>query len=239
MPILVQIKVVKLSRKRLTQSDWLLIIANLLPVYGVWFLNWQAWEVFAVYSFETILVGIFTILKLIISSVASSAENGFTSVPKRWVGSIFIILFFILHYGIFVSVQMGIFLGVTTIGSAIDIHLTSFLLHPDKYLSIDAGLMIALFMIGYGYKNMQEFIVSGRYKTSSLMTVMFEPYGRIFIQQFTVIIGSMFLVFGAGKIFIAIFTLIKIYFSVYIDYSALMGRKMQQAAVQERSNSHS
>jgi hypothetical protein len=24
-------------KKKLSQSDWLLIIANLLPVYGVWF----------------------------------------------------------------------------------------------------------------------------------------------------------------------------------------------------------
>ncbi|MND08531.1 hypothetical protein D3C83_312060 [compost metagenome] len=51
---------------------------------------------------------------------------------------------------------------------------------------------------------------------------MFQPYGRIFVQQFTVIIGSIFLSFGAGKIFILIFALIKIFFDVFIDFSGLL-----------------
>ncbi|MFM9911056.1 MAG: DUF6498-containing protein [Chitinophagaceae bacterium] len=34
---------------------------------------------------------------------------------------------------------------------------------------------------------------------------MFEPYGRIFIQQFTVMAGNFFLGFGASKIFMLVF----------------------------------
>ena len=48
-------------KKKLTQSDWLLIAANLVPVYGVWFQNWSAKEVFIVYCFETIIIGFFTL----------------------------------------------------------------------------------------------------------------------------------------------------------------------------------
>jgi hypothetical protein len=51
---------------------------------------------------------------------------------------------------------------------------------------------------------------------------MFQPYGRIFIQQVTVIIGSMFLSFGAGKVFILIFAAIKIFFEVFIDFDLIM-----------------
>ena len=236
MPILLQIKVVKLPTKHLTQSDLLLIVANLLPVYGVWFLGWRATEVFLVYSLETIIIGLLTIIKLVISSsVRHNSLLGKTSIT--WAEPVFMILFFTLHYGIFVFVQMSIFFGVSGVGG--NFSLTSLLLHPTTYLSVDGWIMLSVFMMGYGYKSLLEFVLSGRYKTTPLLAVMFEPYGRIFIQQFTIIIGSIFLSFGAGKIFIAIFTLIKIYFSVYIDYSALMGRKMQQAAVQERSNSHS
>jgi len=50
---------------------------------------------------------------------------------------------------------------------------------------------------------------------------MFQPYGRIFIQQVTVIVGSMFLSFGAGKFFILIFAAIKIFFEVYINFDLL------------------
>ena len=227
----------KLPKKHLTQSDWLLVVANLLPVYGVWFLGWKAAEVFTVYSLETIIIGIITVVKLIISSSVRQ-DSGFTKAPATWAGPVFIILFFILHYGIFVFVQMSIFFSVSGIALG-DFSLLSLLFHPTNYLSFDGWIMLSVFMLGYAYKSLLEFILSGRYKTTPVMAVMFEPYGRIFIQQFTIIIGSMFLVFGAGKIFIAIFTIIKIYFSVYIDYAGIMGKKLQQAAAQERSNSHS
>ena len=58
-----------ITKKRLTQGDWSLIIANLIPVIGVWFLNWSAKEVFIVYCLETIIIGFFTLLKLLIAGL--------------------------------------------------------------------------------------------------------------------------------------------------------------------------
>ena len=53
---------------------------------------------------------------------------------------------------------------------------------------------------------------------------MFQPYMRIFIQQFAVILGSMFLVFGAGKIFILVFAFVKIAFAVYVNDEGVLNR---------------
>ena len=41
-------------------------------------------------------------------------------------------------------------------------------------------------------------------------------------KQVTVILGSMFLSFGAGKIFILVFALIKIFFEVFIDFDLIL-----------------
>jgi hypothetical protein len=60
------------------------------------------------------------------------------------------------------------------------------------------------------------------------MEVMFQPYIRIFIQQVTVILGSMFLTFGAGKIFILIFAAIKIFFEVFLNYEGVVTRQMEK-----------
>ena len=81
--------------------------------------------------------------------------------------------------------------------------------------------MLGVFTVSYGFRMTTDFILSGDYKTSSLGYLMFQPYGRIFIQQVTVILGSMFLSFGAGKIFILIFAAIKIFFEVFIDLNLL------------------
>ena len=57
---------------------------------------------------------------------------------------------------------------------------------------------------------------------------MFQPYMRIFVQQVTVILGSMFLVFGAGKIFILVFALVKIMFDVYVNYERAMNKAIAE-----------
>jgi len=79
---------------------------------------------------------------------------------------------------------------------------------------------------------LKDFILNGAFKTASLNAIMFAPYGRIFIQQFTVIAGSLFLGFGAGKIFITIFAGVKIFFEVWVNYEriiAVMVKKEESA----------
>ena len=56
---------------------------------------------------------------------------------------------------------------------------------------------------------------------------------RIFIQQITVIIGSMSLVFGAGKIFILIFALAKIGFEVFVNYERTLDKAMAEMKSQQ------
>jgi hypothetical protein len=84
--------------------------------------------------------------------------------------------------------------------------------------------MLAGFLISYGFSMYWNFIRTHQYRTIPMMQLMFQPYGRIFIQQFTVILGSMFLAFGAGKIFIFIFAAVKICFEVFVNYDGLLNK---------------
>ena len=86
--------------------------------------------------------------------------------------------------------------------------------------------MLLGFIISYGFSLVWNFLRTGQYKTIPMMQLMFQPYGRIFIQQFTVILGSMFLSFGAGKIFILIFAAIKICFEVFVNYDGILSKAM-------------
>jgi hypothetical protein len=75
-----------------------------------------------------------------------------------------------------------------------------------------------------------------------MMLIMFMPYGRIFVQQFTVILGSMFLSLGAGKVFILIFVLAKLAFELLMNFEALLKKStedMNKGKNQDNSNSHS
>ena len=212
-----------ITKKRLTQGDWSLLIANLIPVIGVWFLDWSAKEVFLVYCLETIIIGGFTLIKLFITGISGKAtdtwetQGGSKMKQPFW----FFMLFFLLHYGLFVAVQMGIFFSVSGIGDEHGITFFNFFSKWPSLLTKDAYIMLGAFIVSYGFRLTSDFIMTGDYKTSSLGYLMFQPYGRIFIQQVTVILGSMFLSFGAGKVFILVFAAIKIFFEVFIDFNLL------------------
>ena len=62
-------------------------------------------------------------------------------------------------------------------------------------------------------------------RTASIMR-MFQPDGRIFIQQLTVIPGSMFLVLGGAKIFVLIFALVRIFVEVYINFDNILNQSL-------------
>ena len=51
-------------KKTLTRSDYFLIAANLIPVAGVWLWDWNPKEVFMVYALETVIIGLFTLIKM-------------------------------------------------------------------------------------------------------------------------------------------------------------------------------
>ena len=102
--------------------------------------------------------------------------------------------------------------------------------------------MLLAFIIGYLAKSFIPFLLNGDYKKQPMMLIMFMPYGRIFVQQFTVILGSMFLSLGAGKVFILIFVLAKLAFELLMNFEALLKKStedMNKGKNQDNSNSHS
>lgn len=213
-------------RKKLTLPDWILIVANLIPVYGVWFLGWNPVEAFTVYAMETMIVGIMTVGKLLIVTIARGGDDWPANGKVSYQSGFFFILFFIMHFGIFALVQTTIFAqtaGITPPGSS-SFH---FFFKWYTYINEDIAYMLAAFIVSYLFRSFIPFIANKEYKTIPLMIIMFQPYGRILIQQFTVILGSMFLSLGAGKVFILVFSVIKIGFELFFNYENLLSKAME------------
>jgi hypothetical protein len=205
-------------KRKLAQGDWLTIIANLVPLYGVWFLHWSPKEIFLVYCFESIIIGLFTILKLLITGLIKKEDDWMnqSKVVTKQPAFLFI-FFFLFHYGLFITIQMGLFFSFSGIGKDSGMGIFNFFSKLPALLTPNVSLMLGIFTLSYTIRMVFEIILNGEYRTASLGSIMIQPYGRIFIQQVTVILGSIFLEFGAGKIFILIFVLIKIFFDVFID----------------------
>jgi hypothetical protein len=216
----------KMIKKKLTRSDYFIIAANLLPVVGVWLWNWSPVQVFMVYALETVIIGLFTLLKMGIITAVRKTDTWYNGPNRTKQSGLFFMFFFLVHFGMFVAIQTGLFIQVSGIGKTFHRGFFDFFIHWPQYLGNDAFYMLAGFVISYGFSMYWNFIRTRQYRTISMMQLMFQPYGRIFIQQFTVILGSMFLSFGAGKIFIFIFAFVKIFFEVFVNYDGMLNKAM-------------
>ena len=225
-------------KSKLTISDFFLILINLVPLYGVWFDGWNAAQVFLVYCLETVIIGVINVLKMACVTIFVKSKDvwengGSTTMQSGW----FFIFFFIIHYGFFVFVQTQVFFGVSGIANNASLF--------GKYAQIPAllgdngKLMLLIFITYYTLQNVFGFFVTGNYKTISLGRLMFEPYMRIFVQQFVVILGSIFLSFGAGKVFILVFIAAKIFFELFINFDrflAIAEKRAKQKNEMENKN---
>ena len=208
-------------KRKLSVSDLLLIVVNLIPLYCVLFEGWNASQVFLVYCLETVIIGLINVLKMVcvtlfVKKMDTWQNGGSSTMVSGW----FFIFFFMMHYGFFVFVQTQIFFNVSGLMPN-----GSFFMNYKKIpelLGDNGKLMLLIFLVYYSVHTFLDFFMTGNYKTISLGRLMFEPYIRIFVQQFVVILGSMFLSFGAGKIFILIFVIVKIFFELFVNYNRLL-----------------
>jgi hypothetical protein len=192
-------------------------------LYGVWFEGWDPKQMFLVYCLETIIIGGYNVVKMIIVTFSKKKDvwenlGGGKSLVSGW----FFILFFIVHYGFFVFVQTAIFAGASGLSTGGSFGPLTFISRIFFYLNIDAKTVLYIFIAMYGFRMFFDFILNGKYRETSMGVLMFQPYIRIFIQQIVVILGSIFLSFGAGKVFMLIFVCIKIFAEVFMNYDAYL-----------------
>ena len=204
-------------KQHLTVSDYFIILANLIPLYGVIFMDWNAGSMFIVYCLETVIIGIFNVLKMIIVTVlVRTPDENVSFGTGRNINALFLIPFFIFHYGLFVFIQTQMFFHVSNILND-DRFITSYS-EVIEQMGPEGKMVLLIFVISYSLQTFYSFGFSGQYKTIGISRLMFQPYARIFVQQFVVIIGSIFMSLGAGKVFMLVFIALKIMFEVYINF---------------------
>ncbi|MBK8610330.1 MAG: hypothetical protein IPL84_10395 [Chitinophagaceae bacterium] len=209
--------------RKLTISDYFLIIVNLIPVYGVWFEGWNAAQIFLVFCLETVIIGVFNIVKMACVTLFVKPKDVWNSegtITK--VSGLFFIIFFTVHYGFFVFIQTQIFFSV----SGILENKSFFSSYRDipRALGSDGQLVLLIFIVYYTLQTFYDFFLSGEYKTISMGKLMFQPYGRIFIQQFVVIAGAVFIAMGLNTIFIMILVFVKLGFDLFINFDDFLNK---------------
>ena len=159
-------------------SVWALIIANLYPVIGVIFFNWQTYPLLLFFWTENLVIGFYTVLKMLVAS----GDNATPAVK------LFAIPFFCLHYGIFTLVH-GVFVVALFGGILADDTITSgTLMQQSIEYQLFWGMLVL--MGSHGLSFFQNYIGKNEYRKVELTALMSQPYGRVVILHVTIIIGG-------------------------------------------------
>lgn len=156
----------------------LLIIANLVPLFGVIFLGWNIFQILFLYWLETAIIGFFNIFKII-------KVEGFLNISS--------ITSFLIHYGVFMLGHLVFIVAFFTSEIFSDPTLPSITI-----LSVESILIpFAVLCISHGLSFFLNFIQKKEYKKVTAEEQKQAPYSRVVIMHATVIFGGWLIgIFG-------------------------------------------
>ena len=161
----------------------MLVLANLVPLAGVWLWDWDVFLLLLLFWCENVIIGIFGIARLVVAANSESTFHG-----------LFLPLFFLVHYGGFMfghfMVLFGMYSGfMDDAGLRVD--------PADYYLGVleDFGwiAILALF-ISHGWSFVENFMGRREHENLTPMQAMGLPYKRMAITHVALILGGFFLI---------------------------------------------
>lgn len=190
-----------------------IIIWNLAPYLGVWFLAWEPLTVFVCYALETVVIGGFNILKLIaVCYYGKRSEDDNGPGAMGW----FSIPAFALSYYLLVAIQLATFFTITNHVEP-DGKEESFLYSLSLFMDTKTTyLAFGLFVAHNAYAFINEFILPQQYLLRSINQQFAEPWPRVITSQLLVFGGMMlFGLFNHNMGVLLLFTFIKIALEIF------------------------
>lgn len=173
-----------------------IVIGNLIPVFGVLFLGWDAGAILILYWIENLIVGAFTLPRILTAQGPPPAPGSVisgTPFPAR----LALGAFFCVHYGLFWAVHgVFAFLLAASFGHG-GTEPFAGMGSPEQEAArvLDTGgwsfwLGVAALVAIHAYGFWRGWIRSGLWRTSTPNAEMFRPYGRLFVLHITVLLGA-------------------------------------------------
>ncbi len=164
----------------------MLILTNCIPLVGVLFFGWNVFETVFLYWVESAVIGFFTLVQLVLMPLSESDRQGVPANPK-----LIATLAFMVHFGAFMGAHFFVivfFLGRFDYGPVMKQIVEIFQNIP----LIRWGLFSLC--LSHAYSFFVNYISNKKYlqplNKESFKYLMEKPYKRIFVMQFTVLLGA-------------------------------------------------
>ena len=193
---------------KLSASALVLIVANLVPLFGVVALGWDVGLVLLLYWAENVVYGLLSLVKIL-------TAGGFGADGFGWLARIWLSIFFVFHYGIFTLVH-GVFvvmlfnrdrLPAEGAGVAMEVDALVSLFSLSAPASGSIGVAVLGLAASHAFSLLLNWFARGEYVRSDPGTEMGRPYGRIFVLHAVILVGGG-LVSALGQPWLAIALLV-------------------------------
>jgi len=210
----------KINNSGLSLSEYLLIAANLIPLIGVLFFAWDTQVVLALYWFENLVIGLFNVVKMLVTSLLHKTFEG-----------AFLIVFFIAHYGIFCMAHGSLLaeiIGFKELVAAAEANYSSSWIVVELFHSLMSTVNIFIEqlspMILYGLAALflsrlasfiEYFLLRGELFKTDVKKLMGAPYGQIIIMHVGLLIGGLLLQKLQSPVWLLV---VIVLFKMMVDY---------------------
>ena len=168
----------------ITKAGWqrpsvvALVLANLVPVFGVFYFHWEVFPLMFLFWSENVIIGVFNVLRMIFA------------LPFKD-GVLPMIPFFCVHYGLF-TFGHGLFVielfggGLKQFGGVPG---------PEIFWQImnenHLGWMVLGLAVSRGISFATNYVGQGEFRRIEPSTLMIQPYGRIFVLHISLLAGGI------------------------------------------------
>jgi len=177
-----------------------LVLANLVPLAGVLFFDWDALALLLLYWLENLVIGGYTLLRMLRADGVKALGIG---------------AFFTFHYSFFCAIHGVFILAISSIGSPTDLSdgvfpddapfpLVPFVLLANLLAwighEIPGLLFLPLlgFVISHGLSFFEHVLVAGEDEGRSAQKIMGDPYRRIALMHVAILAGSALIISLGG-----------------------------------------
>jgi hypothetical protein len=169
-----------------------LVVANLVPLWGILFAGWDAFAIILLYWAENLAVGFYTVLKMACVKMPTPAAN---------LGKLVAIPFFVMHYGGFIGIH-GVFvlaffrhdMDMGHMNWPCFLVFVQILFHVigQMWSAMPPGMIIPLICLfgSHGVSFVVNFLIKGEYAVITLNAIMAQPYPRMAVMHVALIFGG-------------------------------------------------
>jgi Family of unknown function (DUF6498) len=204
-------------------SAWALVVANAVPLLGVLLLGWDTFEIVALYWIENVIIGVINVLKMITcspdpaeieesltrrdtpfdadelrSTLSELRSHGAKAQLVHHGAKLFLVPFFVFHYGIFCLVHgaliMAFFAAESFGGSLADVWRGFKTMTMDRHL----GWAVAALAGSHLYSYFCNYLGRGEYRRTIVTALMIQPYARVVVLHIAILLGA-FVVVALGS----------------------------------------